>query len=73
MEKEVLNLIDDKEFNEYYNKRLGTEVNPNLPKELYNKSELDLIKNISDKISLNEILVSSNTIVNLIRKINKFV
>jgi hypothetical protein len=73
MEKEVLNLIDDKEFNEYYNKRLGTEVNPNLPKELYNKSELDLIKNISDKISFEEILVSSNTIVNLIRKISKFV
>jgi hypothetical protein len=70
MENEVLDLRNDKEFNEYYNKRLGTEVNPNLPKELYNKSELKLVKDISDKIISNEIIVSTYSVSKLLYKID---
>ena len=68
----VLDLINDKDFNEYFNKRLGTEVNPNLPPELYCKSELKLIKDISDKILSKEIIVSGNSVANLIRKLESF-
>ena len=70
MENEVLDLRNDKEFNEYYNKRLGTEVNPNLPKELYNKSELKLVKDISNKIISNEIIVSTYSVSKLLDKID---
>ena len=70
MENEVLDLRNDKEFNEYYNKRLGTEVNPNLPQELYNKSELKLVKDISDKIIAEKMLVSTYSVSKLLDKID---
>jgi len=70
MENEVLDLRNDKEFNEYYNKRLRTEVNPNLPQELYNKSELKLVKDISDKIIAEKMLVSTYSVSKLLDKID---
>ena len=66
MKENILDLINDIDFNEYFNKRLGTEVNPNLPQELYNKSELKLIKDIAKKAHDREIFISSKSVKKLL-------
>ena len=53
MENEVLDLRNDKEFNEYYN-----------------KSELKLVKDISDKIIAEKMLVSTYSVSKLLDKID---